>query len=305
MARQRAIPSRRGVIHKRLQIWRNFHMTQSFYTAAPEAHRSEDTLGAYRRFLIQRNGPGFVTRDENMKTFDPSLVRADLVIDNARFNRNYDRLRNTDISEEEMALLAFVKINAAEAYGVEVVTKAARRSRAELGVAADVQQIVVQEEQYHTRLLVGAAGHFEGLSIVSAWRPALSLRLIIGALVHIPTVIYHPVVLSAEIAGVHMFNWMLGRVKTLFRDQPAVRESMERRLIEVLIDEVGHVAFNRVLVGALGRSVARQLAKLIAWSNPTGREMQALGYGRSAVASIDKFDFCHLPDEVRRRAFFA
>lgn len=279
-------------------------MTQSFYAPAPEVHRSEDLLTAYRAFLLQRNGPGFAARDERMKTFDPSLVCAGMVVDGARFNRNYRRFKETDISEEELALLTFVKINAAEAYGVEVVTRSGRHSRAEFGVAADVQQIVVHEEQYHTRLLVGAAGHFQGLSISNAWRPAPSLRLLIGILARIPTVFFHPVVLSAEIAGVHMFNWMLGRLKTLFRDQPAVRESMERRLMEVLVDEVGHVAFNRVLVGALGRGVARQLAKLIARSNPTGREMVALGYG-AAVGGIDRFDFSCLPEEVRHRAFFA
>ncbi len=280
-------------------------MTQSFYAPAPEVHRSEDTLGAYRSFLTQRNGPGFVTRDERMKTFDPSQLTAHMAIDSARFNRNYLHFKETNISEEELALLTFVKVNAAEAYGVEVVTKSRKHTHATPGLATDLQNLVAHEEQYHTRLLVGAAGHFKGLSIVNASRPTLSLRLLIGALVHMPTVFFHPVVLSAEIAGVHMFNWMLGRVKSLFRDQPAVRESMERRLIEVLIDEVGHIAFNRVLVGALGRSVARPLAKLVARSAPIGREMAALGYRRSEIGSIDRFDFSSLPREVRHHAFFA
>jgi len=281
-------------------------MTKSFYAPAPEVSRSEDLLGAYQAFLRERNGPGFAARDERMKTFDPSLVHAHMVIDSARFNRNYARFRETNVSEEELALLAFVKINSGEAYGVEVVSKARRDQQAAPGVAAEVERTLADEERYHTRLLVGAAGHFAGLTVGDAWRPPLPLRVLIGALARLPTVLFHPVLLGAEIAGVHTFDWMLRRLKTLFRDQPRVRESMERRLIEVLIDEVGHITFNRVMVGALGRGVARQLAKLVVRGHRTsGRELIALGYGRAELGTIDRFDYGSLPEEVRRHAFFA
>jgi len=281
-------------------------MTESFYAPTPEARRSDDLLGAYLAFLAQRNGSGFAVRDERMKGFDPSLVHTDMPIDAARFNRNYGRFRETDISEEELALLTFVKVNAGEAYGVEVVSKARLQKITAPGLPTQVERILADEERYHTRLLVGAAGHFEGLQVGDAWRPPVALRVLIGSLAHLPTVFFHPLLLASEIAGVHTFDWMLRRLKTLFRDQPAVRESMERRLIEVLIDEVGHITFNRVMVGAIGRAVARQLAKGVAQSYRTMTpEIVALGYGQADLGTIDRFDYRDLPEEVRRNAFFA
>lgn len=281
-------------------------MTQSFYAPAPDVHRSEDLLRAYREFLARRNGPDFATRDERMKGFDPSSVRAKTAVDSARFNRNYASFSDPNVSEEELALLAFVKMNAGEAYGVEVVSKARLKKLTAPGLANEVERILTDEERYHTRLLVGAAGHFEGLSVGDAWRPSLPLRTLIGTLARLPSQFFHPVLLASEIAGVHTFNWMLLRLRTLFPDQPAVRESMERRLLEVLIDEIGHIAFNRVMVGSLGRSFARQLAKLVAQSHRvSGRELIALGYGTDTLGTIDRFDFQDLPEEVRRHAFFA
>ncbi len=279
----------------------------SFYGPAPEAHRAEDLLSDYRRFLMQRNGEGFAARDERMaREFDPKAVHASTPIDGARFNRNYASFREKSVSEEELALLAFVKMNAGEAYGVEVVGRARKALQEGPGIAAEVERTLTREEQYHTRLLAGAAGHFEGLDVTGAWKPMLPLRVLIGALAKLPSTLFHPLLLSSEIAGVHIFDWMLRRLRTLFPNEPSVRESMERRLIEVLIDEVGHVTFNRLMVGPLGRAVARPLAKLVSLSNQaSSRELLALGYGTAELGRIERFDFWDLPEEVRRRAFFA
>lgn len=281
-------------------------MTQSFYGTAPEPRRSDDLLAEYGQFLAGRNGPSFRTRDERMTTFDPTLVRAKLRVDSASFNRNYGKLTDRDLSNEELALLAFVKMNAGEAYGVEVISKARKPAHEKPTLAASIERTLVDEERYHTRLLVGAAGHFEGLTVGSAWRPPMPLRALIATLARMPPALFHPLLLAAEIAGVHTFNWMLERLKSLFRDEPEVRESMERRLIEVLIDEVGHITFNRVLVGSVGRSVALPLARLIAESHRVqDRELIALGLEANEADSIARFDYSDLPDEVRRRAFFA
>lgn len=281
--------------------------TLSFYGPAPEVSRSEDVLTAYRRFLEKRNGPGFAARDVRMATeFDPALVTASTPIDSARFNRNYAAFTESSVSEEELALLAFVKMNAGEAYGVEIVGRARRALQRAPGVAAEVERTLTGEETYHTRLLAGAAGHFHGLDVTGAWRPALPLRVLIGTLARLPKTLFHPLLLASEIAGVHLFDWMLRRLRTLFPNEPRVRESMERRLIEVLIDEVGHVTFNRVMTGAVGRAVSRPLAKLVSLSNQSlNKELLALGYGTAALGRIETFDFGDLPEEVRRHAFFA
>jgi hypothetical protein len=80
------------------------------------------------------------------------------------------------------------------------------------------------------------------------------------------------VLLGAELSGLHAFNWLLNRLKTLFPNDAAVRESMEQRLMDVLVDEVGHVSFNRVQVGGTGRALARKVARATARPVPTRQE---------------------------------
>lgn len=285
----------------------------SFFAPASELERAEDVLSDYQRYLVRRNGEGFAKREEAMATeFDATKKPTLLSLDAARFNRNYARFGERDVSKEELALLAFVKINAGEAWGVECVAAAREKQRQVAGITTEVEKLITHEEQFHTRLLVGAAGHFhdaavgERLLVTGAWKPSLPLRMIIGALVHAPRALFHPVLLGAEIAGVYAFNWLLQRVKTLFPDAPEVRESMERRLIEVLVDEVGHIAFNRVLVGATGRAVGKVIAQQVTWTHQFGSpELVALGFGKDVVGRLNTFDLVDLPDEVRRRAFFA
>jgi hypothetical protein len=287
-------------------------MDHDFFGPAPALRSSEDVLGAYRSFLLARNGAGFAAREANLRAhFDAARAPALLTIDDARFNRNYERLRERDVPPEELALLAFVKINAGEAWGVEAVSRARARQPERPGVAAELERLITGEEHFHTRLLVGAAGHFANpdgarLAVTGAWRPSLPLRGLIGALVHAPAFAFHPVLLGAEVAGVFMFNWLLERVRTLFPRAPQVRESMEARLHEVLVDEVGHITFNRVLVGRLGRAVGRALARQIAWAQRLAApELRALGFGSDVLGRMSSFGLGDLPAEVRRRAFFA
>lgn len=281
-------------------------MVPSFYAPAPERADAEAAFAAYLQSLHDKNGADFERRETRMRSvFDGRTERAGLPIDADRFNRNYGSFDEPDVSAEEAALLAFVKINAGEAYGVQVTTaaRAAMLDRPEL--CFQVEKAVLQEETYHTRLLVGAIQHFDGLALGDAWRPTWPLRLLIGALVHVPAAVFHPILLGSEIAGVYAFNWLLQRIGSLFPDDPAVRESMEERLVEVLVDEVGHIAYNRVQVGALGRSVAAGMARAVCESHRVmSRELLALGFDDAAIAGVGRFDFGDLPAEVRRRGFF-
>lgn len=99
---------------------------------------------------------------------------------------------------------------------------------------------------------------------------------------------------------------MLRRLGTLLPDLPDVRESMERRLIEVLIDEVGHVAYNRVAMTTAGLPFVRAGAGAVLNSVPyTMPELVALGFDAEAQRGLQSFDYADLPEEVRSRAFFA
>lgn len=281
----------------------------SFFAPIPESAR-EDLLLAYRRFLERRNGDmdftrGFSLREEWLREAASWERPYEGRVDGEAFNRAYASFGEVKhLSLPEVALLTFVKANAGEAYGVEVVSRVRHKRQDGTKLFHQIERLLGFEETYHTRILIGATQHF-GVKVEGAWKPNLQLRLLIGSLAYAPGLFFHPILLASEISGVFMFQWMLKRVGEIFRDQPAVRESMEQRLIEILVDEVGHVAFNRMAVGPLGLSVARKMAagvlRGVAGTTP---EYKALGMTESEMSKLDGFDLEQLPEEVRRRSYF-
>lgn len=284
-------------------------MHPSFYAPIPESAR-EDLLLAYREFLERRNGTmdltrGFSRREEWLREAASWEGQYRGPVDGEAFNRAYasfDEVKH--LSLPEVALLTFVKANAGEAYGVEVVTRVRQKRQDGTSLFHQVERLLGFEETYHTRILIGATQHF-GVKVEGAWRPDLRLRLLIGTLAYAPGLFFHPVLLASEISGVFVFQWMLKRVGEIFREQPAVRESMEQRLVEILVDEVGHVAFNRMAVGPLGLSSARRMAAgVLHGVSGTTPELKALGLSEHEMSGLEGFDLHHLPEEVRRRAYF-
>jgi hypothetical protein len=281
----------------------------SIYAPIPESAR-EDLLLAYRRFLERRNGDmdftrGFSLREDWLREAASWKSEYQGKVDGEAFNRAYasfDEVKH--LSLQEVALLTFVKANAGEAYGVEVVGRVRQKRQDGTKLFHQVERLLGFEETYHTRILIGATQHF-GVKVEGAWRPTLQLRLLIGSLAYAPGLFFHPILLASEISGVFMFQWMLKRVGEIFRDQPAVRESMEQRLIEILVDEVGHVAFNRMAVGPTGLSVARKMAagvlRGVAGTTP---EYKALGMTEHEMGKLNSFDLEQLPEEVLRRSYF-
>ncbi|MCO4768888.1 MAG: hypothetical protein KDA24_02585 [Deltaproteobacteria bacterium] len=282
----------------------------SFYSIVPNRDRADDLFRSYIAFLEERNGDlfaddGFAHREAMMDTLGEHDAIYRGGFDNAVFNRNYVKLQDTDLSDEQLALLAFVKMNAGEAYGVEVMSEARADLMARPEPLYVLERVLGREENYHTKMLVGAADHFDGIEVEGAWRPAWPLKLLIFALAKFPPSMFHPILLGAEISGVFTMNWMLGRLSTMFPDDPGVRESMEHRIIEVLIDEVGHVAYNRICVGTAGMRAAKVLARGVSKSHDDlTPELNVLGYAE-ARKGLASFDYADLPEEVRRKAWFA
>ncbi|QRN96959.1 hypothetical protein JRI60_49705 [Archangium violaceum] len=271
----------------------------------------EDLLLSYREFLERRNGTmdftrGFSRREEWMREAATWDARYEGPVDGEAFNRAYESFDAVkELSPPLVALLTFVKANAGEAYGVEVVNRVrGKRHQDSPDTFHQLERTLGYEETYHTRILIGATRHF-GVEVKGAWRPPLQLKMLIGTLAYAPGVLFHPVLLASEVVGVFAFQWMLKRVGEIFRDQPAVRESMERRLIEILVDEVGHVAFNRMAVGPKGLAVARRMTggvlRGVVGSTP---EYGALGMDEHEMRKLDTFELHHLPAEVLRRAYF-
>lgn len=282
----------------------------SFFGVAPETPR-DDLLGDYLAFLERRNGTTdasqtYPLRDEWLSAANAEPARYPGAVDEQLFQRSWTRFQPEAAAAPALvSLLAFVKVNAGEAYGVEAVSKSRHARPVTSDLFDRVERILGREETYHTKILLGATHHFDVPAPSGAWTPPLSVKLLIGTLVHVPKAFFHPVLLGAEVGGVFTFNWMLQRVNTLFADYPDVRESLEARLIEILVDEIGHVAFNRLAVGPRGMAAAERLAPEVAHHGAgVTPEFQALGWSRPTLDEFARFDLRSLPEEVRRRAFF-
>jgi len=282
----------------------------SFFTAAPSGDQAEDHLLAYEQHLAERNGQldtnqGFEVREQRMTAFAGLPGTYDRPVDAAKIQRSYAGEKVTGLTQEEMAVLAFAKINAGEAYGVEITTQARAKLHERDEPIYRVEKVLGHEETFHTRLLLGVTQHFDDLELTEGWRPPLPLKVLIFALAKSPPALFHPILLGAEVAGVFMFNWLLARTHELFPNDPDIRESMEQRLIEILIDEVGHIAFNRIAVSDRGIKLARPLANQVTKAqDQMNPEVLALGFTDDTRQALATFDYMDLPQEVRDAAFF-
>lgn len=278
----------------------------SFFGAVTVADRDE-AMRAYLAFLSQRNGSLdsegiYPTREAWLREAEGWGARYAGHVDADAFARGWSRAE-TVADPVLLLLLAILRMNAGEAYGVEVVRRQ-RGAGPARSLARLLERLVANEEIYHTRILTGTARHFGLPAPEGASAPPLALRLLIGALARSSGAVFHSVLLAAEISGVFQFNWVLQRVSAQFRDQPALREAIEARLLEVIGDEIGHIAFNRLLVGAHGLAAARGLAAQVASAGPLMTpELGALGF-KDAMRGFARFDLAALPAEARRRAFF-
>ena len=282
----------------------------SFYASVPDRDSAEDLLLALEEHLGARNGAltmvdGFEFREQRMDDFAALPGMFDGLVDVPNVKRSFTGQTVPGLSETELAVLAFAKVNAGEAYGVEVTTQARAKLHERDEPIFRVERVLGKEETYHTRLLLGVTQHFDQLELTEGWRPPLPLKVLIFALAKSPPALFHPILLGAEVAGVFVFNWLLERSRDLFPDHPEIRESMEQRLIEILIDEVGHIAFNRIAVGNTGVRIALPLANQVTKAQEAmNPELIGLGFDADARSNIRGFDYMNLPAEVRSRAFF-
>lgn len=285
----------------------------SFYAGVDESQR-EALLKAYIDYLTERNGEldretGTLPRREaSLAQMNAAEIRFEGEILQADFDRLYANFDASapELTPELLLLLTFCKMNAGEAYGVRVV-RAVHERRDQNPSSPRGQAILFaqEEEEYHTRILVGAALNFD-IQVEGVYLPKLPLKVLIHAIAYAPRPLFHPILYGAEVAGVYSFNWTLNRIAASIKGQPALREALEERLIEILVDEIGHVAFNRLAMGerwlGVGRYLAGQTVRGMPLITP---ELGALGFDRSVERAFANFDLGDLPEEARKHAFFA
>ncbi|HEY0705150.1 MAG TPA: hypothetical protein VGG33_00030 [Polyangia bacterium] len=281
----------------------------SFYQPVDDVHR-DAIYGDYVGFLGRRNGEmnfeerRYSKREAHLAKLDTSRAvfegRFDPALFRGQYNK-YDKRKETDAATQ--LLLIFCKVNAGEAFGVEVMREARRAYFERSEAQYQAEKIIATEEEYHTKLLLGATQYF-GVQMDQAFVPPLPLKIFIHGLAKMPQRFFHSVLLAAEFSGIYMFNTLLHATRRILHDQPEVRDAMEERLCAVLVDEIGHVAYNRLALGSTGLRLARWMYPLVQKSVASQPEFQALRQFAGDAPSVAELDYKHLPEEVRKQAFF-
>ncbi len=263
----------------------------------------------YRQFLADRDGTPDVAartlshREERLTRFlNPGIQPREL--DRGLFDAQYARFdASRRTSPEALLLLTLVKMNAAEAFGVDSsYPKALRRARS---LEDDLELILLIEETYHTKILLSSALLYD-IAVDAPYSPPAGLRLLIAGIEHAPEAIARPLTLAAEILGTVSFLGLLHAARRICASDPELRDAVEERLTDVLIDEIGHISFNRMCLAERGLARARSLLPWVARGlGGAIPEFEALGLEVSSRGVDDLLSARRLPEAVRQAAFIA
>ncbi|HLL54107.1 MAG TPA: hypothetical protein VK447_11195 [Myxococcaceae bacterium] len=229
-----------------------------------DAERSHQ-LSKYLNFLKDRDGiadPVSRTLSKREAFFDELArkpVRAKKPIDRDAFLRNLRRKPEPGLDPKVTWLLAASKSNIGERYGVEQALK----KQPSLGTASDeTLRYIELEELVHTHLLLDCARVY-GIEFELAEPPPLQ-RYIINVLVHAPRWLARPMTLAGEITGTVVFRILWERAADVFADEPEVAAHLRSLLDQILVDEYGHVVFNRAVIDPAGIKMTRWMLPIIA-----------------------------------------
>jgi hypothetical protein len=276
----------------------------------PPADRRAN-LAAYQKFLADRDGVLDVEkrqlsrREERMARYERPLSRI-REIDRELFTAQYASFNpKIETPPEVLLLVALVKVNAAEAFGVNQTFEKVFRRAVKNDDTCELTLLI--EETYHTRILLSTALSY-GIEVKSAFQPPTSLRALISAIGLSPMVIARPLTLAAEVLGVLLFLNLLEKTRVVLRHDPELRDSVEERLCEIITDEIGHMSFNRQCMGAFGIAQARMLLPVVA-TGLSGAFPDLRALGALSSASEDEVQSLasgrRFPEQVLRSAFFS
>lgn len=280
------------------------------FAAAPKDLRAAK-LREYSCYLLERDGEmdidarTLAKRELQIAKYETPPVTT-RTLDATEFMRQYTAFDARRRPPPELSLLlALVKVNSAEAYGV---SRSFQRtlSRA-LASNDDAELRILCEEGYHTRILLSAANRY-GLEVSAPYRPPSALRVLIGGIATLPMALARPLTLASEIIATLIFLKLLEATRQVLAHDPETRDAIEERLLEICTDERGHISYNRLHSGPVELAQARLLLPVIARAMATSfPEITALGaYPTNALAELSLLvDERRLPAAVRRDAFVA
>jgi hypothetical protein len=283
---------------------------RDLFLAAPKSLRQEK-LKEYGAYLEARDGEvdleaRTLSKREALMVQHETPPAVTAPMDELEFRRQYNAFDKRTLHDPEMLLLlGLVKVNSAEAYGVERNFQRVK-ARAELEQDQTLLRILC-EETYHTRILLSSANHY-GITLRDAYRPPSALRILIGSIATAPDAIALPLTLAGEFIATLVFTKLLEIVPRVLKHRPEIRDSIEQRIVEICTDEHGHISFNRMLAGVSHFAELRMILPLAARMMRTVfPEMVALGaFPVDILKELSLLaDPKLIPEPVRRHAFLA
>jgi hypothetical protein len=233
-------------VYQKLSLTQRHNLQRSFLAYVQE-----------RDGAVDLNREWLSVREAYFEENQARPVRSRRQVDRTKFSRNLSTTTiDQDLDEVMLWLLATAKANRSERYGIEI----SKRTRLGGGKAKLNEALVylTVEEFYHTRVLLDAVKIF-GMEV--EMQPPVSRfnRLAIQGMVYLPEKVSAPLALAGEILGVISFTLLRDKAVELFRDEPQVVERLQSLYNEILVDEIGHVAYARATNGWLGLKVAEVL----------------------------------------------
>ena len=264
----------------------------------------EGQLDRYLEFLQARDGvPDRARRRlSNREPFFDEIDREPVVwkgdIGKATFHAYLEKKPPEGMDRRMIWLLAAAKVNRSERYGIDRQLDRADK------IGSDGNrwtEFIGLEEVYHSRILADACRAC-GLDNPKIDPPPAS-RTFIHLITSLPERLHMPLVMAGEIFGCVAFQVMYENVD-LFEEQPEVGARLRRLTQEILIDEMGHVAYCRSQLGRFGLFVARCLLPIIgSFLLHDMPEFAMLAGGSSPfMKRVRNFDFMQLGRSAARAA---
>jgi hypothetical protein len=283
-------------------------MFDVFAAAPKDLQRAR--LQEYQQYLVDRDGEmnlrarTLSRREETTKRYEtpPTIVRE---MNGTKFREQYVSFdKRKAVPPEMLLLLALVKVNAAEAYGV---ARNFQRSMDRALKNDDESELrILLEEGYHTRILLSSANRY-GIEVSEPYRPPSALRVLIGGIATAPMAIARPLILAAEIIATLMFAKLLNVSQQVLKGDPETRDAVSERVVEICTDERGHISYNRMHMGpaelAQTRLILPIMARIMSTVFP---EMVSIGaYPLDVMQELPLLDPKRLPECVRQQSFVA
>lgn len=242
-------------------------------------------LAAFLSFAESRDGEPdrehqrLPRRDAFLAALDAAPVRSRGAFGRAAFAAPLHRRRVRDLDPRTAWVLAAAKANEGEHYGIELELERFARTRYE-GVDPGLLHVAL-EDRDHTRMLARACLVF-GVELELA-PPALPTRALVRTMNHLPDGLRFALIHCGEVTGAVLFRVLYDATR-LFRAEPDVEERLRLLAGEILLDELGHVAYCRTRVPAHLLRIARALVPAVALALLREiPEFALLAGGRAAV----------------------